>query len=197
MKWKHSLLPVLALGLGLAPLSAQALGPSVIALRSGMIMGSVSGGDNLTGSVTTIPYLDVEYGIFLQSRTSLVFRGVIAIDLADSKVNLAYFGSGQRYYLGSSATGYTRSEGGSSVSINPKLNYFVGWDAGISHMVIGKVGQLAITSTAFDAGPTAGLNYYLFDNVSLNMGVSGSYVLGFSSIAVTGLVIKFYAGVAF
>ncbi|MEO5667427.1 MAG: hypothetical protein ABIR96_05150, partial [Bdellovibrionota bacterium] len=88
-------------------------------------------------------------------------------------------------------------EGGYTVKKNPGLNYYVGWDLGVSNMVLSKIGSLVVASTAFDSGGTIGLNYALFDGVALNTGASVSYVMGFTSLAVTGLAMKFYVGVTF
>ncbi len=176
--------------------SAHALGPGLVNIRSGMIMGGVSGGEGLQGTVTTIPYLDCEYDLLVSSRLAFVFRGVMAIDLAENNMNYAYFGSGQRYFFGSAAS-FTRSEAGASVSIRPNNNYFVGWDAGVTHMIIDKIGDLVVSSSAFDGGATAGMNYFVTDQIAANFGASVSYVFGFSSISVSGIVFKFFGGVSF
>ncbi|MEO5666845.1 MAG: hypothetical protein ABIR96_02175, partial [Bdellovibrionota bacterium] len=99
----------------LVSVSGFAMGPSTVSVRSGMLMGSVSGGEGLQGSLTTIPYLDGEFNIFLTSRSTLLFRSIIALDMATANLNYAYFGSGQRYYIGSSGLGFTRTEGGYTV----------------------------------------------------------------------------------
>jgi hypothetical protein len=177
--------------------SSHAIGPGIVQIRTGMLLGSVSGGDELGGSITTIPYIDGEYDLLLDGKSALVFRAVLAIDLGESNVNYAYFGTGQRFFLGASPMNFTRSEGGMSVTSNPKLNYFIGWDSGLGHVVIPKVGQIVLTTTAFDFGATAGMNWFMTDGVALTVGGTVSYLLGFSSIAMSGLAIKAFVGSSF
>ncbi len=177
--------------------SSHAIGPGIVQIRTGALLGSVSGGEGLGGSVTTFPYIDGEYDLLLNGKSALVFRGVLAIDLSQSNVNYAYFGTGQRFFLGASPMNFTRSEGGMSVTSNPKLNYFIGWDSGLGHVVIPKVGQIVLTTTAFDFGATAGVNWFMIDGVALTAGGTVSYLLGFSSIAMSGLVIKAFIGSSF
>lgn len=161
-------------------------------------MGSVSGGGPKDSySLNTLPYLDAEWNVFLSSRMAATLRTILALDLATGNMKYAYFGTGQRFYINAAGTFLSRSEGGVTVSNSPKLNYFLGWDGGISNMVIQDVADLVVASTAFDGGVTLGLNYFLSDGISLNTGASVSYVFGFSSIAVSGLAMKFFLGASF
>ena len=188
---------VFVLSLGL-PIQGWALGPSLFSVRSGMVMGSVSGGGpQASYSLTTIPYLDAEWDLFFSSRMAVVLRTIMALDFATGNMRYSYSGTGQRFFLNAGGAFLSRSESGVTVTNSPKLNYFVGWDGGISNMVIQEVAELVVASTAFDGGATVGMNYFVADGVSINTGATVSYVFGFSSIAVSGLAMKFFVGASF
>ncbi len=193
----HRLLGTCAILLcALISTQARAVGPVLVQVRSGMLLGSLSAGET-TGSISTLPYLDVECNIMTSSQNGYSLRAVLAPDLEELDLNYAYAGVGQRYYLGGPGVFISRTEEGASVSVRPGINYFVGWDFGMSHSILSRVGSLAAASTAFDFGLTAGANWYVSDGVAIQFGASTSYALGFTTLAASGIVIKSFIGISF
>ena len=175
---------------------AKAVGPGLVQVRSGVLLGTLNTGEQ-SGSISTIPYLDVEYDLFASSKMAYAFRAILAPDLSDRDLNYAYVGIGQRYFFGGPSANISRSEEGSTVSVKPGVNFFVGWDFGMSHSILSRVGSLAAASTAMDFGATGGSNWYLSDGIAVQVGASFSYALGFTTLAASGIVIKSFIGISF
>ena len=167
-------------------------------LRTAMASGSFAGADPTnSGSFSVMPALDIEFERFKTNTKSFIFRTTIAYGTATGVMSYLYTGVGERYYL--SGTKKTeRAEEGFSISSSSKMQYYLGWDAGLATANVKQVSSvLAVTSTLMDFGASLGMNYGITESISLNLGGTMSYGYGFSGLAVTGLVMRFYGGVCF
>ncbi len=164
--------------------------------RLASISGSFSGVE-ASGAFSVMPSIDAEYETFRSSRHSWAARFSFAYQTSEGKAYYVYYGIGERYYFGSASRPFLYTEGDMTIEAQPKYKYYIGWDGGISNVLVKALRVYSITSTNLDIGANFGFQYYFNSNLSGNFGITYSFAQGFTAIAVKGTVMKIYSGVNF
>ena len=171
------------------------LNNSQLHLRTGYFSSNFNGSGVEGKPYTDIMTINVELEQFQSSRMSHAFRTIVAMDFASAKLMYFNAGYGQRYYLGGSGMNFKREENNITIVSVPKLRYFVGFNAGLSQVIVKSLSPaLQIVSSCLDLGLDSGLNYALGTNTALSVSTGASFGWGFSSVAVTGITMHLLVG---
>ena len=75
------------------------------------------------------------------------------------------------------------------------MRYFAGFNAGISQVIVRSSAKgIDVVSSLLDMGAEGGLSYTLTNTLSLDVAAGGSFGWGFSSVAVTGIIMYGFFG---
>lgn len=159
--------------------------------------GSQFGGP-VTGEIPAVGNLEFDYGIFMSNKSSLNFRYAFATAVPDVKGEYYFAGVGTRYFFGSKGLPVEGDSAGVTINVSSPWRHFIGWDAGISQMIVKSFGQaVQINSSMFDAGAYVG-TVYQFDNRIGAIGLAGMSVgYGFSSVAVLSTNYRMMTGLSY
>lgn len=166
-----------------------------------VLLGNVSGsfsGDT-KGEFSVPQALNTEIEFLYNPKSSFILRNILAIDESTSKNIYNLTSIGQRFYWkGVTSPIVIKDIDGSKYSVFPKQRYYVGYDVGISQVVVTSLGPiLDAVSTMVDVGINAGGIYQLTDEWALEGQAGLTRTQGFSAISVTGTTTRLMAGVAF
>ena len=166
-----------------------------------VLLGNVSGsftGDS-EGEFSISQALNTEIEFLYNPKTSFILRNILAIDQSTSKNIYNLTSIGQRYYWkGVTAPTEIIDVDGSKYSILPKQRYYIGYDVGVSQVVVTSLGPiLDAVSTMVDVGVNAGGMYQLTDKWAIEAQAAFTRTQGFSAISVTGTTTRLMAGLAF
>ena len=170
--------------------------PNQIYFKTGMLKGMYSGPRSV--GFTVIPTMEAEMEFFFSSAKSEIVKLVNAYDLSEAKNNYTYIGYGNRYYLGGPAINFSAQEFGVDYKSGVGMRYYVGWDAGIAHvLVLGATSSLDTTSALFQLGITGGLIYQISQSLGLDISLGSTYGFGFTTVSVGGLSLRGMFGVTY
>lgn len=164
-------------------------------VRTGMISGSYSG--PVSGTLPSSQLLDGEYELFTGPRSATTFRALIAYDLAKGRVGYGYAGMGRSYYLWGNGVNIESSDNKeASFTSIPKRRYYVGWDLGMSYVVVKEFGTvLTAHSEAIDVGAHLGFIWQVSKSIGIDLHGGYTKGFGFSSVAVSTTTTRIFAGV--
>lgn len=170
---------------------------TLVHLLVGNVSGSFSGDSK--GQFSISQALNTEIEFLYNPRTSFILRNILAIDQATSKNVYNLTSVGQRYYWkGVTAPIEIIDVDGSKYSILPKQRYYIGYDVGVSQVVVTSLGPiLDAVSTMVDVGVNLGGMYQLTEKWAIEGQAAFTRTQGFSSISVTGTTTRLMAGMAF
>lgn len=163
--------------------------------RSGLLSASFSGSDSTDGSFSIPNAFDVEMEFFTSTRNAFIVRTTMAMDFSESKVRYTYGGGGQRYYFANPGLPARAFERGDAVIATPKIRYYAGYEVGIAQVLVLEFGPVLSTfSTVLEVGGNTGAIYQIGKNFGIEGQLGLGYGFGFSSVTVSGLVIRTFIG---
>ena len=164
--------------------------------RTGMVSGNFGGA--VSGSFSVTNSMDFDYEIFSATKRSWVLRSIMAYDLTEARLMYAYTGVGRRFYIKSNGMMFDDAQGGNRVSAVPKMRYYLGFDAGISQVVVKTFGTVLQASSALlDLGGHAGLIYQVSKAVGVDAQFGYTIGQGFSSVTVGAKTMRVLLGVSY
>jgi len=176
--------------------SAAALDKMQFHLRLGMVKGSFTGAE--TGEFSNMTSFDGEAEYLWTAKASFSARAIFTVDPESAQVQYMYAGGGQRFYIFSRASGAEATWGFDTVTIKPKLRYFVGWDLGMAQVLLQRVTEsLSVQSAVLEYGGTAGLIYQLTSGLGMEIAGGVSKGIGISTVAVDTTILKLLIGLTF
>lgn len=166
-----------------------------------VLLGNVSGsftGDS-EGEFSISQALNTEIEFLYNPKTSFILRNILAIDQATSKNIYNLTSIGQRYYWrGVTSPTEIVDVDGSKYSILPKHRYYIGYDVGISQVVVTSLGPiLDAVSTMLDVGVNLGGIYQITEKWAFEGQAAMTKTQGFSAISVNGTTSRMMLGVAY
>jgi hypothetical protein len=142
--------------------------------KLGMLTGSYSGRD-ATGKFDSQGAIEIEGNLFRSPGMAYAVRSSIALDITTSRTRYFYAGLGQRFFFGPHGFESFTQEGGDSIRIHPKLRYALGYDLGLSQVLVIPYGTiLGAYATTADTNLSAEARY----SVDRNMSISGTLGMG-------------------
>jgi hypothetical protein len=160
-----------------------------ISFQSGVINGSYTGADaGETGMAST---MDAGAELIVASRYSLYAHSSMSLDPDTAIIRYLYAGVGRRIYFFSHAASLSFVVDHNKVELNPKTQYFVSVEAGVSQTVVKQVTpSLSIQSTSIEYGGGIGMVYPINKTVGLTLTLGLGKGVGISAVAVDSTVTK-------
>jgi hypothetical protein len=172
---------------------------SQLHVRLGLVEGQFTSPIPNTSGVLSVPNtLDLEYELFSATHRSWYFRGTFAQNLSTARLSYAYAGVGRRFYLGAPGMAFDATDGETRVTEIPKWRYYVGFDLGISQVVVTTFGTaLQANSGLVEPGVTAGTIYQVGRSMGLEVSAGASPGIGFTSVSVTSFILRMLFGISY
>jgi uncharacterized protein YfiM (DUF2279 family) len=169
---------------------------SELQVRTGLVVSNYSG--PVEGTMIAPATIDVEYGVFQSNRRSVNFRLTFATSLPDVKGEYLSAGAGQRFFFGAKGASYEGEGAGVRVSVSPKWRTYVGYDAGLTQMIVKSFGKtIQITSSLIEASANVGCIYQIDEKLGIGAQASAGMGFGFSSVAVMAVNGRLLTGVSY
>lgn len=194
-----TLFKTVGLLLMLATNTARADGwPMQLHARTG-VLNAMIGGAKGVDSFMAMPILDTDFEFLTSAKKTHVARFTFANDLSSAQTKYLFAGYGRRYYVwGTSSTRMNVNDAAGSVQSVSNRRYYYGWDVGYGQLQAEQVGlSLNITSTVFEASAAAGMIHQISNDWGLGLHMSMGYAYGFSSVAVTGIMVRALVGATY
>lgn len=162
--------------------------------QSGVINGSYLGADS--GDIEMASTMDLSAEVITSSRESYVARSSISLDPETAIIRYLYAGMGRRFYLFSRTQTQGFADGSHKISVQPKVQYFVTGELGVSQVVIRQVTPaLSIQSTSIEYGGSLGMIYPVSKTVGVFASGGLGKGIGISSVAVDSTIFKAMVGI--
>jgi hypothetical protein len=165
-------------------------------LRTGVLTGKYSG--LFSGKFDLYTTLDLDFELFMNNKSSFLFRFIQGFDSPDSRPFYTNAGIGMRYYFFGRGASEMRSTAGLGISSEPTLRAYVGGDAGISQVLVKSFGPtVQAVANMVDFGGNVGAIYQLSSKFGVEAHVGASYGYGMSSTNATGSTMRFMGGITY
>ena len=178
-----------------ASLQARAEGGGVeqFHFRVGADVGKYSGPESASFMVPTSTEFEIE--LFSHVDRSDFIRGVFAMDYTKAKVFNSGIAYGQRFYIGAPGMMWDRIDDGFKIKTIPMLRYYIGWDLGVSQVLIRELtASYSVVGSVAEVGGAGGAIYQITDNIGIDLNLAASFGFGFTTVAVNGQSIRFTVG---
>ncbi|OFZ18442.1 MAG: hypothetical protein A2X94_00415 [Bdellovibrionales bacterium GWB1_55_8] len=186
-------LGTLLLLLPCSALSYQYQSPGRVHTRVGPMVTSYTG--PISNSYSVPATFDFEYEHFVSPTFSYAARSIFAYDFSAARLMYGYAGLGMRRYIYSTGMSFDSSNEGAKISIQPRFQYYIGGDAGISQVVVKTHGTVLQTNSALmDFSACGGAIYKAWRAFGLEAQLGYSMGFGFSSVAVSESHLRFFMG---
>ncbi len=159
---------------------------------------SISGG-GLSKSYSSSSTLDLEYETLNSSRSSNIFRAIIAIDSKLGKAVYTFMGVGKRYYfLNSNGLISHVSGSGFDVEVVPARRFYYGFDAGFATGLVTTLGaQLETTSYMLDGSLCVGYIRQMSKSIAFDAQLGMGMAYGFTGASATAQTQRILLGMIY
>lgn len=166
--------------------------------REGLVRGAYDGVGVISDDLETGTLLDMELEFFTSNRRSWFISTTYAMDFKENVMEYTYLGGGANYYVFSNGMHFDHSVEGRTFKSYPKWRYYVGWQAGISSIVLQRIGEfLQINSFGYDFGGHVGINRKIKDKWGVEFRLSYDVTTGFTTVSVGGWTAKALVGLTY
>ncbi len=147
--------------------------------------GSFNGHLNLGSTV------DLAAEVLNDDSSSLIGHGIISLDANSAIMKYMYAGVGRRLYLYSHPTQLDLNMDMSKITIVPKRQYFITFEAGLGQVnVFSLTTSLSSIATVFEYGASVGVNLPISSHIAFTSSLGYSQGYGFSSVTINSKAIK-------
>lgn len=165
-------------------------------VRTGYLWGDYSG--VISGTVKEATSVDLEFEQVYSNKNSYFFRTTAVFDTEQSIFRHFYLGGGMKYYLGSKAMLIEAESKETIFKVSPRWRFYVGFDLGISHIVLKTFGELLqISTSAYEYGPMLGTIYNVTARLGLELNATVQVSTGFTTVSTGGVTYKGMAGLSY
>lgn len=142
--------------------------------------------------------IELEFEVVHSNKKSFFLRSSHAFDIEKSIISYRYFGGGMKYYIFSQGLYFERRNNNEVFTSFPKWRFYLGWDVGISHVVLQTIGEiLRITTSIYDYGLTSGVIFNTSDKLGIEFNLTTQLSTGFTSVTTGVAVIKVVTGISY
>lgn len=172
-------------------------------VRAGLISGSyirtALGGGESVDELFLPNLIELDFESFQNNSWSFFFRFSLGMDLGARRTQYISAGVGQRFYLFSKGMSFEVQEGAFSVSAQPRIRFYAGWDGGLTQVsfALAQQGVAEIAGTLVEAGAHIGSSYRISGNVHLHLLAAYGMGFGFSSVTFNSRVFRGLLGISY
>ena len=171
---------------------------SILHFRTGSLSAAY-GGDTVSDGNFTLPSaLDTELELFMNTKSALIFRSILGIDMSTSQTRYLSASAGVRHYFRSIGHAFRSSDDGATLSVSPKWKYYAGYEGGVAQVLVVDFNRVLSTySTLFEIGLNIGAVWQASRNVGVETQIGYTNGFGFSNVSVSGNSLRAFLGVTY